>query len=242
VLCKLASSIEMSFKVSDQEKESAKKAIEYLNNVENSLKLSLEHLDIIYYPFKKTENLSAEKINEKRGLLNRYRTKVKKNFNKFKFYCFKALLELNNFANDTKIREIINAFNDNVNLLQNKVEKLLNVLDDYKNPEYVLNIIVAIDSIKKVTLELQSFINDRIKAHLEKNVLVKDWLSDNNFKNKIKEKIPIITQLYNEREGIFNSDVERIPDIAKRPQSLNPVLEQQIMYPTDQRPAETDEK
>src|ERR1700743_947983 len=112
MLTKLANAIEMSFEVPQSEKDIANTAAERFSAVNNHLNLAKDHLDLMYDPFKKYNNISTESIVKKRGVINRFKKQVKENYNKVKFLSLKAIQLLNYFASDTHTLEIINAFKD----------------------------------------------------------------------------------------------------------------------------------
>ena len=114
-LKKIANSIEMSFEIPEAEKDIAEEAKIRFEAVIKTLRDNIEHLDIIYEPFKRHESVSTKSLVDKRGLLNRYKQKVKSNFNETKTVALLAIRKLDYFASgDISIQEIINSFIDSI--------------------------------------------------------------------------------------------------------------------------------
>jgi hypothetical protein len=113
----------------------------------------------------------------------------------------------------------------------------MDILDDFKSPDFRTNVLSAIENIRKESSEIEKLIRDRIIPHIDANILANDWISNTGDKLqvKIENRIPIITELFNERQKALESG--SLPEIQKRPQSLNPSDTQRVYYPTDLRNA-----
>lgn len=225
----LADSITMSFKVPESEKQIARDCLELLSLILNKCSLANEHLDIIYNPFSKYENISLEAINKKKGAFNRFKQQVKKNYEEIKTYSAYFIKKLSSFNNDGHCAELISAFTDSFKDLENSVEDLLSSLSDLTDQNFRQNIIINIENIKKESSQLEQLINARIMKYLNEDVLGKNWINDSIEKNNISidEKEPIINQLSKYRQDILNN----IPNEHFRPQALNPIDSQKMNYP-----------
>lgn len=199
---KIASTIEMSFDIPESEQKEAQLAIDAFEEVVTSLDYAKDHLNIIYEPFKKSQDLSPDAVWEFRGAIRRYKDQIKENYNKVMIYAFKALLKFNTFSSDSHVMELINAFKDSVNDVEDQTQILLDVLDDLKNPDFRNNVISAVESVREKSYEVEKIIEERIKDFVDSNILTRDWTSSisNDLKIKVKEKVPYITQLFNERQ------------------------------------------
>jgi len=159
---------------------------------------------MIYDPFKSAQDISPEQVYEYRGAIFKYKEQIKKNFNTVKQVGFLAVNLLNNFATDTHVIELINAFKDIINEMEKKVNILLDILDDLKAADFKDKLIQSIDNIKKTCFEIEKMVKDRIEDYINSNILSKDWMSDiskdEHFKKEIKEKVPYVTQLLEERQ------------------------------------------
>ena len=219
LLNKIASSIELSFDIPDSEKKIAQDAIEFLNGVFSALKVAGEHLDIIYEPFKEFPSVSKDAVVENRGVIDRYKQKIKENYNKMKEYALFAIKSLNEFSSDTKILEIIESFKSSIDDIEKSVTKLLETLGDFESDTYRDDIIKLIDDIKKETEDTRNLIKDRIIEHLEVNILAESWLE------KAEKQI--------ENSGMDIEEVKKNLMVApvKKEQSMNPSDAQRIMQP-----------
>jgi hypothetical protein len=238
MLFKLASAIEMSFEVPTSEKETAMAASERFDFVINAINQAKVHLDIMYNPFKKNESISTDAVIAHRGVISRYKKQVKKNFNKVKELSLKSIQLLNYFSTDTHTLEIINAFRDAVQDLEKHVVVFMDILDDYRSPDFRNNILSSIEGVKKYCSQVEKLIKDRIIDHIDTNILARNWTTSvgDQLHIKIQDKIPMITELFNERQNAINGVTSHVmPNIEKRPQTLNPGNTQRFFGATDER-------
>lgn len=199
---KIASTIEMSFDIPEEEQHEAQLASDCFSEVINALDHAKDHLNIIYEPFKKADEIPPESVWEYRGAIRRYKDAIKENYNKVKSYGFKALIRLNTFSSDTHIMELINTFKSAIGDLEKQVNIMLDILDDLKAIEFKDNVISGIESIRHESFKIEKLIKERIMDHLDSNILTKDWVSSvsDDLKVTIQNKVPYITQLFQERQ------------------------------------------
>ncbi|HVI41799.1 MAG TPA: hypothetical protein VM577_14195 [Anaerovoracaceae bacterium] len=231
---KLANTIEMSFEIPQSEKDIAASASEKFDGVVNALGVAKDHLDIMYNPFKKHENISTEAVAARRGVISRFKRQVKENYNKVKASGLKAMQLLNYFATDTHTLELINSFKDSIQDVEKQVTIFMDILDDYKSPDFRANVVSAIEGVKKQSAQVEQLIKERIIDHIDANILAKNWVSNigDALHMKIQDRVPLVTELFNERQKALEN---AIPDIQKRPQTMNPGNTQRVYYPTDAR-------
>lgn len=235
MIYKLAATLDMSFRIPENEKKIAKEAIENFFTTINSVSIAKDHLDILYGPFKKAQAISPDVLIEYRGKLNRFKSQVKKNFNQIKNHAFEALKNLNYFSTDTHCGELISAFKEAISDVMSSATKLIEVLDDYKTNDFKDKIIVAIDNIKKECAQLESLIRDRIVDHIKENIIGESWMTDENEVMVLKDKIPTVIDIYNKINDSKLKEENQVPQINKRPQSLNFSDSQRVLYPQDIR-------
>lgn len=202
---KIANTIEMSFDIPESEKKEAQLAVDLFKKVVSILEHAKKHLNLMYDPFKDSENVFSEALYEFRGAIFRYKEQIKENFNKVKYAAFAAVMKLNYFSTDTHIMELINTFRDSINDIEKQVNVLLRTLDDLKSKEFRNNLISSIDSLRKACFEVEKLIKERIIDHINDNILAKDWISDTSeeLKTEIKNRVPYITQLFEERQRVL---------------------------------------
>ncbi len=233
---RIADSIEMSFDIPDSEKDVAEEAKAHFEAVINAVKLGVDHLDHIYNPFVEHTDISVESVVENRGMLQgRYSTKVKENFNTVKKHALMAIRKLNTFSNgDSAIRELISTFEESVGDVELYVSKFLDILkNDYESPEFREKVVETIDKIKSNAERLDDLVYDRIIDHIDTNILTKSWMHDIDVDvdidiNLDEEHIPLIVELFNEREKELNGD---FPAAEKTEQSLNMSDAQRMLFP-----------
>jgi hypothetical protein len=179
----------------------------FFSKVVNSLETAKKHLDIIYDPFKNATEIPKEAVVEFRGAINRFKDQIKENFNKVKGYGIKAVAKLNYFSSDTHIAELVNAFKDSIGDLEDQVTILMDILDNYKDPAFKDNVLVGVEAVRKECFEVENLIEERIIDHIDANILAKDWITDTSdaLKIKMEDKIPYVTQLFQERQKALES-------------------------------------
>ncbi len=231
VLKKIADSIEMSFSVPEADKEVANEALMRFEAVSNGLKFAIDHLDIMYEPFHNNSDVSTESVVKNRGILNRYKQKVKENFNKIKAQSLLAIKKLNYFSvGDDSIQELINSFTEGVDNVEDEVVKFFGVLDDYRSSDFISNILSTINSIKAQGEQLDNLIKDRIIEYVDKNILAKSWMNTlDDMDTTIEDRVPLVTELFKERQEALHP--EMFPASSKNQQAFNPSDAQRVYYP-----------
>jgi len=230
-LTKIANSIEMSFEIPDAEKAIAEEAKIRFESTLKRINDCAIHLDIIYEPFKRHETVSTKSLVGKRGLLNRYKQKVKENFNVLKTVALLAIRKLDRFATgDTSIQEILNSFIDSIEDVEKLVNKFLEIMSDYESESFRTDVMSSIDGIKSQSSKLETLVRDRIIDHINTNILSNNWMSSqrDELNLEIEERAPLITELFDERQKAL--DPNSFPSGAGEGQTLNPGNAQKIHY------------
>jgi len=192
-----AYTVQMNLDVPDAEKRTAEKASESFESILSQLKLGIEHLDLIYTPFAKRQKLDSKEIVENRDILRKYRDKTKELFEKIVEDSYQG-----EFSTDSAVEELMGSFVSSVRELEKQVNILLSIFSNLNNPEFKDQLIKAIDSVKKQSSQLKQLVNDRILEHIDTNILAKNWesLVNDKYQDKIKNKTPLVVQLYEERQ------------------------------------------
>jgi len=193
-----AYTVQMNLDVPDAEKRTAEKASEYFESILSQLKLGIEHLDLIYTPFAKRQKLDSKEIVENRDILKKYRSKTKELFDKILNDSHHAVSLMGEFSTDSAVEELMGSFVAATRELEKQVNILLSIFSNLNNPEFKDQLIKAIDSVKKQSSQLK----DRILEHIDTNILAKNWesLVNDKYQDKIKNKTPLVVQLYEERQ------------------------------------------
>lgn len=216
----------MSSKIPDSEKAIATEASFIFKNVINTVQLAEENLEILENAFEEGE-ISPEMLSEKRGLLNRHKQQIRKNYTKVKIEAFSAIQKFNTFSSDYNIDELINSFKERIRQLEEKVEKVLEDLDNFKSTEFKENLIKSIDSVKNESKQLEDLVYDRIITHIDENILGKDWVSHigDKLNLSIEENVPFILQLNEQKQRVLDNNLTQ--DIVTQ----NPADTQKLSYP-----------
>ncbi len=222
-LKRLAESIEMSFDIPDAEKDIATEALIRFEATNKSLGEAVEHLDIIYAPFKRHENISTKAVVKRRGVLNRFKQASIRKFNKFKKRAFLAMRRLDYFSKgDRDIQELISSFESAIGELEDGLQDFYDALSNYEAPEFRDDVLASVESVRKAHESLETLISDRIIEHIDTDILAKSWMSDkrDEFDYKDEERKALITQLFEERQKML--DPSSFPGSNKQQQALNP--------------------
>jgi len=204
---KKAYSIQMSFNTPQSDKKLAEKAGEQFESMLASLKLAVEYLEHIYYPFKKYDNFDPSIISQYRNTFYKYRDEVKNKFDDINQKSRHCIRLMNHFGVDTSVEDVMSSFTSQFKELNSMVALFLSIFDDLNDPELKKNIISTIDSIKKNTNQIKQLINDRILDYLDTNVLAKSWTDtlDEN-QDETNERTPLVMRLFQERQEALKNN------------------------------------
>lgn len=232
---KLAEAIaELSYTIPENEKSIAQNIVENLNQLKGSISQASDLLNKTQ-PFEKHQTVSAKALHDKRGAIGRYHKEVKEHFETCKKEAFLILEKMKNFESDHNIAELISSLREGMEEIERKAEDFLSALDDLQAPDFRDKVLTSVKKTKEQCESVKDLIEERIQNHFVKNFLPNRWSESitNLVQHVITPQIPLMQRLYQEREQALHQN--SIPQIPKRPQSLNPALTQSIMYATDQR-------
>lgn len=204
---KQAYSTQTTFDISDEEKQIASQAINIFNEVIGLLQKSLDHLDIIYDPFYKYQNLQSNEVIEYRVALRRYRDKIRENFQEVLGKTHKAVVLMGEFSSDTKTRELLTSFMEEMDDIKDQVNYLLQVFSDIGSVNFRNGILNGIDNVRKQSAQAKQLLNERILPHIETNILAKNWIGnivDEN-DNRVYQRSPLVVRLFKERNEALNN-------------------------------------
>lgn len=209
-MIKKAYSIQMSYDVTAEEKRQAEKAMLYFKHASKALSLASDHLNLMKDPFKENSDVPSEEIMKTRAALRRFRDKVVDNFNEFKLVSFNCVKVMQNFASDTQTIKLMKSFISSIDDLQVKVNNFVDLFSNLKSKDFVKDIVDAIEDIQKQCEDIESIIDERIKSHIQGNILASSWVSDlsNDLQVKIEKKKPIILELFNKRQDQLNEVIK----------------------------------
>lgn len=191
----------MTYEISDSEKDHAEKAIRWFNYALKKLEACDTHLDLIYTPLKQKDGITPDALFKIRASLRLYRDKVAENFNDFKTAAFKCYVMMQPFTSDTQTEKVLKSFVASIEDIETQVNRFIELFDNLKSEDFIEAIIPAIDHIKKEISELKQIVEDRMKGHIQSNILAKNWVDavSNELQEKVEKKSPLVMQLVEER-------------------------------------------
>lgn len=198
--------IQMSYNVSDAEKLQAERALLFFNHALKLLTLSSEHLNIMKTPFKDNSEMSSEEVMKARAAIRRFRDKAVENFNDFKVVAFKCVNVMQTFSSDTQTVKLIKSFISAVDDLEIYVNDFVALFSDLQSKDFVKNIVTSIEAIQKQCEDIDEIVDERLKSHIQSNILSKSWVDSvsNDLQMKIEPKTPLILDLFNKRQNQLN--------------------------------------
>lgn len=200
----------MSYDVSDSERSQAEKALLYFKAAEKYLVQASDHLNIMKTPFKDNQDMTPEDVMTARAVIRRFRDKAIENFDKFKKVAFDCVNLMQTFSSDTQTLKLMKSFIASVDELENGVNQFADLFNDLHSKDFVKDVVAAIESIQKQCDEIEEIVDERIKSHIQTNILAKSWVDSisNDLQMKIEKKTPLIVDLYNQRQEQLNDAVE----------------------------------
>ncbi len=209
-MIKKSYSIQMSYDVSDEEKNQAEQALLHFNFTLKLLNKANEHLNIMKTPFKENSEMSPESIMKARAALRRFRDKAIENFNYFKISAFKCINIMQHFASDTQTVKLMKSFIDSIDTLEAKVNDFANLFNDLQSRDFAKNVVTNIENIQQECDGIDEIIDERIKNHIQTNILAKSWVDNvsDDLQVKIEQKTPLILELFNKRQDQLNEAIK----------------------------------
>lgn len=202
--------VQMTYDVSDNEKISAQKALQFFDHSLKLLQLASEHLDIMKTPFKNNPEMSAEEVMKARAAIRRFRDKAVENFNGFKKAAFQCVHGMQEFASDTQTLKLMKSFISSIDDLETKVNNFVDLFTDLEAKDFPTQVVSSIEDIQKQCDEIEEIIDDRIKDHIQQNILATNWTDTvgQEMEMKIEPKTPLILDLFNKRQDQLNETIK----------------------------------
>jgi hypothetical protein len=209
-MIKKSYSVSMTYEVSDAEKQQAEKAIVYFNHALKLLNLASDHLNIMKTPFKENQDMNPEAIMKARAALRRFRDKSVENFNDFKASAFNCVRAMQDFESDTQVIKLMKSFISSIDDLEVKVNDFVKLFDDLKSKDFSQNVFKLIEDIQKHVEDIDEIAGDRIKDHIQSNILARNWVDSvsSELQTKIEKKTPLLLDLFNKRQDLLNKEIK----------------------------------
>lgn len=196
----------MSYDTTDAEKMQAEKALSSFNICLKLLSIAEDHLNIMAVPFKDHPDIPQDQILEFRAALRRFRDKCIDNFNNFKIASFKCTNLMRSFSSDTQTAKLMKSFIASIDDIEKQVNDFSELFNNLKAADFMTKLNATIDILKKEMDELKEIIDNRIKSHIQSNILGKSWIDEisNQLEMKLEKKTPLILDLNRQRQEILN--------------------------------------
>lgn len=201
---------QMSYDVSDQEKRLANTAIIAFNHSVKLLNDASDYLNKLKTPFKDNPDIDPEEIHNTRSHIRDFQEEAIENFNNFKESGFDCVNIMQTFSSDTQIIKLMKSFISSIDELEKNVNEFVELFNDLQSKDFTKNVVEKIESIQNKCEEISNIVNDRIKNHIQSNILAQTWI-DSVSKNKnveIKHKTPLVLDLYNEKQDELNENIK----------------------------------
>ena len=202
-MIKHAYAVQMSYQVSDADKQQAEKALQNFATALKLLKAASEHLNIMYTPFKDHPDISSEQLVKFRAALRRFRDKSIENFNQFKISAFHCYTLMNVFSSDTQTLKLMKSFINSIEDIEKTVNDFSELFTDLESKTFVSDVSKVMEAIQKDSKELEAIIDERIKTHIQTNIIGKTWVDNisNDLSVKVEKKTPMMMDLLNTQQG-----------------------------------------
>lgn len=206
----------LSYPIPEEDKNIARKIIKFIDVANEKLNDASQYLNLLLTPFKKNQSTNPDEIMKNRLFFRNFRDKAIDNFNKFKVSILDVIDNLEYFSTDSEIIKIKNSAISMVGEIQEIVnEDFIPLFSDLKNEEFGKKIIEVLERLQKKSKELSKHLKNRIKTHLEANILDENWLTTlrKSLNRKIQNKRPLLIEL-------FQKDQEELNKMIKNRSSL----------------------
>jgi hypothetical protein len=200
---------ELTYDISDIEKQQAEKALIFFDTTAKLLSKAADHLNIMKTPFKESPDMDSNSVMNSRAALRRFRDKVVDNFNEFKHAAFKCVHIMQKFATDTQTVKLMKSFISTIDILESKVNLFVALFDDLQSKDFSKDIVSIIEDIQKEASGLDDIIDNRIKSHIQTNILAKSWADSvsDELQLKIEKETPLMIDLFNKNKSLnFNQE------------------------------------
>ena len=207
---KKAYAVQLCYEVSDAEKQQAEKALLHFDNSLKLLDLASDHLNIMKTPFKENSDMTPEAVMKARVAIRRFRDQSAENFNDFKVAAFKCVNAMQPFSSDTQTIKLMKSFVNSVNDLETNVNDFIGLFDELDGKDFAKNIVSLIEAIQNKCEEIEEIIDERLKDHIQSNILAKNWVNSvsDELQTKIEKKTPLMLDLFNKRQDQLNQEVK----------------------------------
>lgn len=198
--------IQLSYDVSNEEKEQAEKALLCFEHSIKKLNIAMDYVDTMATPFKDHPDIDSKEVIQYRAALRRYRDKLIEYFSDFKVASARCIESMQMFLSDTQILKLIKLFDNSIEDIEVEVNKFSLLFNNLESKQFIQDVNKSFDSLKKMCAELKNVINERIEDHIKNNILGKNWVDgiSDKIQLNIQRKTPMIIDLFKQRQEQLN--------------------------------------
>ena len=161
-------------------------------------------------PFKNNPDMTPEDVMKARAVIRRFRDQAIDNFDAFKKVAFQCVNLMQTFSTDTQTTKLVKSFIDSIDTLELKVNHFADLFSDLESKDFPKNTISSIEDIQNQCDDIDEIIDERIKSHIQTNILATSWVDSisNDLQMKIERKTPLILDLFNKRQDQLNDAIK----------------------------------
>ncbi len=198
---KKAYAVSMNYELTEAEKMYAEKSLLLFNQCSKQLNEASESLNKMGTPFEDNPEMTGDEVEKKRFFLRKFRDDTNHKFNKFKLTASQSVATISHFDSDPTTVKMLKSFNLSINELNEMLSTFTSAFDDLKKDTFAKEMVQEIKDIQDKSKEIKTLIDDRIKNHIEKNMLNKSWNSGPEYiQHQVEKKTPLVLKLFEERQ------------------------------------------
>ena len=201
---------ELTYDISTDEKKLAESALLSYNHAKKRLNVAKLRLDVMKTPFKENPEMDPKEVVKLRAPIRRFRDKCIKNFNAFKKISVKCINKMQPFSSDTQTIKLVKSFISSADELEDEVNKFAELFSNLEDKDFSKNVVEAIEEVQKKCDATNEIIDERIKTHIQSNILAKSWVDaiSNTFQMEVEKRRPKILELNNVRQDALNDIIQ----------------------------------
>jgi coenzyme F420-reducing hydrogenase alpha subunit len=186
---KVASIVQRSIEISDDERIAARNAVVAFNKFLKQLWAARQHDQRLVNVLNSNKDASPNDLFKIRHLLRRYQREVRDRYaslimafagkkdNNMQSVSKGYIHSLQPLEKDTITRQIKGALQDAMQQLTEFLEEFLEAFEDFNNPDQIKSIIGTSKKADNIVQSIENIIDNQMKPHFERNILKRKKLS-----------------------------------------------------------------
>jgi len=202
---KLASAVQRTLDISEEERDAARDAINAFDKLKKQLWAARQHDQRLVNVLKSNQDAKSSDLFKIRHLLRRYQREVRDRYanlivafagkkNDDKETVSKGYIHtLQPLEKDTKTKQIKSTIQDSMQRLTEFLEEFLESFEDFNNPDQVKSILTTSQKADQIVQSIENIVDTQLKPHFEKNILKRNKFS--TIRNNITKRARLIKLL-----------------------------------------------